>query len=58
LNVVKLESLRLIGQADESTIRRIGELNDLGQMLSEQLHKLDAKIKWTRLKEEELFATR
>jgi len=56
LNSVKLESLRLVGGEDEDTLKRIGELNDIGQVLSEQLSKLDEKIKWTRLKQEEILA--
>jgi hypothetical protein len=58
LNTAKLESLRLIGNDEEDTLRRIGELNDLGQILSEQLNKLDEKIRWTRVKHEEIFANR
>lgn len=57
LNTVKLESLRLVGSEDNSTLQRINELSDIGQFLSEQLHKLDEKIRWTRSKQEEILIT-
>jgi hypothetical protein len=56
LNAAKLESLRLVGSEDEDTLKRIGELNDIGQVLTEQLNKLDEKIKWTRIKQEEILS--
>jgi hypothetical protein len=58
LNSAKLEGLRLVGGAYDDTIKRISELNDIGQILSEQLHKLDEKIRWTRVKQEEIFSMR
>ena len=58
LNSLKLESLHLVGGEDEGTLKRIGELNDIGQVLSEQLNRLDEKIRWTRTKEEEIFSPR
>jgi hypothetical protein len=58
LNSVKLESLRLVGSEAEGTLKRITELNDIGQYLSEQLHKLDEKMKWAHSKQEQIFATR
>ena len=48
LNAIKLESLRLVGGPEDDTLRRIVELNDIGQFLSDQLQKLDEKIKATR----------
>lgn len=53
LNSAKLESIRLVGGQDEDTLKRIHELSDIGQVLSEQLNKLDEKIKWTRSRQEE-----
>lgn len=55
LNTAKLESLRLVGSEDNSTVQRINELSDIGQFLSEQLHKLDEKIRWTRSKQQEFL---
>lgn len=55
LNTAKLESLRLVGSEDNSTVQRINELSDIGQFLSEQLHKLDEKIRWTRTKQQEFI---
>jgi len=57
LNSVKLESIRLVGGPDEETLKRINELSDIGQVLSEQLGKLDEKIKWTRIRQEEHLAS-
>lgn len=53
LNTVKLETLRLVGAEDDSTLQRINELNDLGQKLSQELFALDEKIKLTRKIESE-----
>jgi hypothetical protein len=52
LNGAKLESTRLVGGQVEETLNRINELSDIGQVLSEQLNKLDEKIKWTRNRQE------
>ncbi len=57
LNGAKLESIRLVGGQDGETLKRINELSDIGQVLSEQLSKLDEKIKWTRLRQEEFLAS-
>ncbi|MNJ91353.1 hypothetical protein D3C87_90040 [compost metagenome] len=54
LNAAKLESLRLVGGDHETTLKRIHELNDLGQNISESLNKLDAKLKEARRQEEAL----
>ncbi len=56
LNSAKLESIRLVGGEDDETLKRINELSDIGQILSEQLNKLDEKIKWTRVRQEEVQA--
>ncbi|MGZ3748955.1 MAG: hypothetical protein ACXWRE_15835 [Pseudobdellovibrionaceae bacterium] len=52
LNSAKLESIRLVGGRDEDVLKRINELSDMGQLLSEQLTKLDEKIKLTRNRQE------
>lgn len=54
LNMAKLESLRLVGAEEESTLNRINELNDLGQSMSEALAKLDAKLRNVREHEQRL----
>lgn len=56
LNSAKLESIRHIGGEDEETLKRINELSDVGQVLSDQLNRLDEKIKWTRSRQEELLS--
>ena len=55
LNSVKLETLILVGADSEDTMARIEALNDLGQGLSEQLEKLDHKLKLTRRREDQLI---
>lgn len=55
LNSAKLETLILVGADSEDTMARIVALNDLGQGLSEQLEKLDHKLKLTRRRETELI---
>ncbi|MGZ3742371.1 MAG: hypothetical protein ACXVB1_18540 [Pseudobdellovibrionaceae bacterium] len=52
LNSAKLESIRLVGGRGEDVLKRINELSDMGQLLSEQLTKLDEKIKLTRNRQE------
>lgn len=54
LNTAKLESLRLVGGQDEETIQRINELNDIGQTISDELAKLDSRLKLARDKEIEI----
>lgn len=56
LNAAKLESLRLVGGEDEATLKRIGELTDMGQTLSDQLNKLDENIRRARFSEDEIRA--
>jgi hypothetical protein len=55
LNSAKLETIRLVGGKDDETLKRINELSDVGQVLSDQLNKLDEKIKWTRHRQEEFL---
>lgn len=56
LNAAKLETLRLVGSSEEETLKRINELNDIGQVLGNQLAKIDEKIKWTRTKQQQFHA--
>lgn len=55
LNTAKLETLKLVGSSEVDTLKRINELNDIGQVLGNQLNKIDEKIKWTRGKEQEFL---
>jgi hypothetical protein len=55
LNSAKLETLRLVGSSEEETLKRINELNDIGQVLGNQLNKIDEKIKWTRVKQQQFL---
>lgn len=48
LNAAKLESLRLVGAQEDDTVRRLHELSDQGQALSQELSKLDDRLKMVR----------
>jgi chromosome segregation ATPase len=48
LNTAKLESLKLVGGEFEEPMRRINELSDQGQALSEQLTKINQRLKQAR----------
>lgn len=48
LNSAKLESLRLVGGSEEETLKRIHELSDQGQALSQELAKIDERLKLIR----------
>jgi len=50
----KLESLRAKGQADDETLKRIHELHDLGQSVSDALVRLDDRLRLARQREEDL----
>lgn len=54
LNSSKLESLRLVGAEDEETLKRIHELNDLGQSMSLALTKLDKRLREIREQENKI----
>lgn len=54
LNLAKLESLKLVGGDIESVEVKINQLADLGQDLSDQLKKIDDKIKQLRNFESEI----
>lgn len=53
-NAAQLEQLRAQGKSDEDTVKRINELNDLGQSVSDALVRLDERLKMARQREEEL----
>ena len=48
LNTAKLESLKLVGASPEETVERISELTDLGQLVVDQLSKVDNRLDWAR----------
>jgi len=52
LNSAKLESLKLVGGEHEETYQKLNELSDLGQSLSEQLHKINDRLKSARQRED------
>jgi chromosome segregation ATPase len=54
LNAAKLDSLRLIGAEAADTECKINELSDLGQAVSDQLAKIDERLKLARRREKEL----
>ncbi|MBO9667472.1 MAG: hypothetical protein J7501_11755 [Bdellovibrio sp.] len=54
LNSAKLESLRLVGGEEDETLKRIHELNDLGQSMAMALEKLDSQLRTVRNKEIEI----
>jgi chromosome segregation ATPase len=54
LNAAKLDSLRLVGGETEDTEAKINELSDLGQALSNQLTKIDERLKIARNRERDL----
>lgn len=54
LNSAKLESLRLVGAEEESTMKRIHELHDLGQSMATALEKLDKQLRAVREKEDKI----
>lgn len=51
-NSAKAESLKLVGGDSEEAVRRINELTDLGHSLSEQLHKINERLKLARTRED------
>ena len=57
LNSAKLEGLRLVGASVEETIKRIEELNDLGQTMATSLAKVDEKIRKLRERENTIRET-
>jgi chromosome segregation ATPase len=51
-NTAKLESLRLVSGEQDETLQSINELTDLGQSLSEQLHRINERLKLARARED------
>ncbi|GIL17563.1 MAG: hypothetical protein BroJett040_13140 [Oligoflexia bacterium] len=56
-NTEKLNSLRLVGGAQEETIESLHELTDVGQKMSGQIAKIDARLKAARQREDILRKT-
>lgn len=54
LNMAKLESLRLAGIEEEETLKRVEELNDLGQAVSTTLTQLDIQLRRIRAQEDQI----
>ena len=54
LNSAKLESLRAVGNEDGETLKRMNELNEQGQKISQELATLDDKLKRAREHEEKI----
>ncbi len=48
LNSAKLETLRLVGALEDETLKRIHELNDIGQTMAEAMLKLDQRLRLLR----------
>jgi len=53
-NSQRLESLKLVGGEPEDTVQKINELNDLGQTLSEQLNRINERLKIARSREDKI----
>jgi hypothetical protein len=54
LNSVKLESLRLVGGDVEEVVQRLNTLSDLGHNMSQELTRLNEKLKLARRSEDRL----
>jgi hypothetical protein len=57
LNTAKLESLDLVGGDKEATLKRINELSDIGQSVTDALLKLDNKLRQAREQEDEAISS-
>lgn len=57
-NTARLESLKLVGGETEETLQSLHELTDLGQKFSEQLSRIDERIKQARQVEDQLRRSR
>jgi chromosome segregation ATPase len=53
-NSQRLESLKLVGGEADGTVQKINELNDLGQTLSEQLNRINERLKIARSREDKI----
>lgn len=60
VNTAKVDSLKIVGGKTEEILLRIADLNDQGQKVSEQLARMDHRLKLARAQENhlrsELFA--
>lgn len=54
INTAKLDSLKIVGGEIEETLQRLSELNDSGQQISEQLARVDHRLKLARSQETRL----
>ena len=52
LNSAKLESLRLVGGDTSETLDRMNQLSDMGQSMSQELAKLNERLKLARERED------
>lgn len=52
--LTRIEALRLVGGDLSETETKLTELTDLGHNLSAQLQKIDDRLRWTRLREDEM----
>jgi hypothetical protein len=51
-NSARLESLRLVSGEPDETVKKINELSDMGQSLSEQLDRINERLKIARSRED------
>ena len=51
-NTTRLESLKLVGGDIEDTELKLNELSDMGQNISEQLHRINERLKLARGQED------
>lgn len=51
INTAKLDSLKIVGGKIDETLQRLSELNDSGQQISEQLARVDHRLKLARTQE-------
>ncbi len=54
LNSIKLETVRLVGTPDDEIVHRINDLSDQGQVLSQELSKIDERLKIIHHTEEQV----
>jgi hypothetical protein len=50
----RLETLKLVGSPADETLQRLTQLSDQGQAVSEQLNKVDERLRLARRREDEL----
>ena len=54
LNSIKLETVRLVGTQDDEIVHRINDLSDQGHVLSQELSKIDERLKIIHHTEEQV----